>query len=108
MVGYDMNARPLFYIFTPPLQLLPPLASVPFCFPSPMSSTGALSEEQWLNSLNLEDELKSTVDKILQACPKFMSSHIRAPYSQALRFRIRPWEGGYHSNPIVRFFILFG
>ncbi|KAF8492227.1 hypothetical protein F5888DRAFT_935594 [Russula emetica] len=40
--------------------------------PSPsMSSTPAEKQPEWLSDLDFEHELKSAVDNILQACPKF-------------------------------------
>jgi hypothetical protein len=48
-------------------------------------------EEQQLSESSFEDELKSTVDKILQACPRFAGSHrlyIVAARSRIFRFRI--------------------
>jgi hypothetical protein len=38
-----------------------------------MSSTPAEKQPGWLRDLDFEHELKSAVDNILQACPKYTS-----------------------------------
>jgi hypothetical protein len=54
--------------------------------PSPsMSSTPAEKQPEWLSDLDFEHELKSAVDNILQACPKYTSFTVYTFYLILIR-----------------------
>ena len=62
-----------------------------------MLSTPAEKQPDWLHDLNFEHELKSSVDNILQACPKY-TSFIVCTFYLLIRPQIphpSPREGAY-------------
>jgi hypothetical protein len=75
-----------------------------------MSSTPAVKQPEWLHDLDFEHELKSAVDNILQAFPKYTSFTARM-FHLLIRPQIsypNPWEGGYCIILTVNFGTLLG